>query len=80
MFIEGLRDLLNRRTQGLAGTRRRLPLGVGNAKALLQPLEREIARHARGLDLVFPVRDHEPLALALEPEPMASKCRFEVVP
>ena len=63
MFIEGLCDLLNRRTQGLAGTRRRLPLGVGNAKALLQPLEREIARHARRLHLLPPVRDHEPLAL-----------------
>src|SRR5206468_9014379 len=63
VFIEGLCDLLNRRTQGLAGTRRSLPLGVGNAKALLQPLEREIARHARRLHLLPPVRDHEPLAL-----------------
>src|SRR6266550_5705976 len=80
VFVERFRDLLHRGTQGLTCGRRRLPLGERHAKALLEALEREIARHPRGLDLEFPVRDHEPLALALEPEPVARQCRFELLP
>src|SRR2546428_4478052 len=80
MFVEGLGHLLRRGTQGLAGARGRLTLRVRNAETLLQPTEREIPRHARGLHLLSPVGDHEPLALALEPEPMLSERRLELLP
>src|SRR5207244_6765374 len=80
VLVERLRHLLHRGAQGLTRLCGWFALGVGDSETLLQPAERQIACHARRLDLLFPIGDHEPLALPLEPESISSESGLQLVP